>query len=347
MGGISSLLGAVALVGFLVFLGGIGLVVVAASQGRNFRSGVSLAGIGLVLGLVFSVVSQGILIVSPQEVAVIFNTIDGELEVPPRLSGTSIVIPVLQSASIYPIEQQEYTMSSARGEGSRAAEDDSVEGRSLDGQVVFLDMTVIYSIDPSQANLVHERWRNRYQEQFVRPTVRGLARDVISNYRAENIYGVRRTEVRDGIKDILGIRMLAEGLELSDLIVRNVSFSTEFANAIEMREIAEQSLLRENDEAERIRVRAAGARDAEIAAAEGQARSIVLRAEAEAQALRLVSEQLAANPTLIQYEYIQKLADNISLALVPSSSPFLFDFDSLASANSNFVPPEVPSTAGS
>ena len=154
MGGISSLLGAVALVGFLVFLGGIGLVVVAASQGRNFRSGVSLAGIGLVLGLVFSVVSQGILIVSPQEVAVIFNTIDGELEVPPRLSGTSIVIPVLQSASIYPIEQQEYTMSSARGEGSRAAEDDSVEGRSLDGQVVFLDMTVIYSIDPSQANLV-------------------------------------------------------------------------------------------------------------------------------------------------------------------------------------------------
>ena len=92
MGGISSLLGAVALVGFLVFLGGVGLVVVAASQGRNFRSGVSLAGIGLVLGLVFSVISQGILIVAPQEVAVVFNTINGELETPPRRSGTSIVI---------------------------------------------------------------------------------------------------------------------------------------------------------------------------------------------------------------------------------------------------------------
>ena len=209
MGGISSLLGAVALVGFLVFLGGVGLVVVAASQGRNFRSGVSLAGIGLVLGLVFSVVSQGILIVAPQEVAVVFNTINGELETPPRRSGTSIVIPVMQTATIYPIEQQEYTMSSTSGEGQRSAQDDSVEGRSLDGQVVFLDMTVIYSIDPVQANLVHERWRNRYQEQFVRPTVRGLARDVISNYRAENIYGVRRTEVRDGIKNILGIRMLA------------------------------------------------------------------------------------------------------------------------------------------
>ena len=90
----------------------------------------------------------------------------------------------MQTATIYPIEQQEYTMSSTSGEGQRSAQDDSVEGRSLDGQVVFLDMTVIYSIDPLQANLVHERWRNRYQEQFVRPTVRGLARDVISNYRA-------------------------------------------------------------------------------------------------------------------------------------------------------------------
>ena len=343
MGGISSLLGAVALVGFLVFLGGIGLVVVAASQGRNFRSGVSLAGIGLVIGLAFSVISQGILIVAPQEVAVIFNTLSGELEDPPRLSGTSIVIPVLQASSIYPIEQQEYTMSSARGEGQRAAEDDSVEGRSVDGQVVFLDITVIYSVDPTQANLVHERWRNRYQDQFLRPTVRGLARDIISRFRAEDIFGTRRTEVRDEIANALRTRMDAEGFTLSSLIVRNVSFSAEFANAIEQREIAEQERIRAGDEAERQRVQARGSRDAEITRAEGEAEAIVLRAQAQATALRLVSEQLAANPTLIQYEYIQNLADNINLALVPSNSPFLFDFDSLASANTDFVAPETGS----
>lgn len=345
MGGISSLLGAVALVGFLVFLGGIGLVVVAASQGRNFRSGVSLAGVGLVIGLAFSVISQGILIVAPQEVAVIFNTINGELEDPPRRSGTSIVIPVLQSYTIYPIEQLEYTMSSAPGEGQRAAADDSVEGRSVDGQVVFLDITVIYSIDPLQANLVHERWRNRYQDEFIRPAVRGLARDVISRFRAEDIFGTRRTEVRDEIASQLRARMVAEGFSLSSLIVRNVSFSTEFASAIEQREIAEQERIRALDEAERLRVQARGSRDAEITRAEGEAEAIVLRAQAQAEALRLVSEQLAANPSLIQYEYIQNLADNINLALVPSNSPFLFDFDSLAEAQTGFVAPEGPESA--
>ena len=136
--------------------------------------------------------------------------------------------------------------------------------------------------------------------------------------------------------------MESEGFDLSSLIVRNVSFSVEFASAIEQREIAEQERIRALDEAERLRVQARGSRDAEITRAEGEAEAIVLRAQAQAEALRLVSEQLAANPSLIQYEYIQNLADNINLALVPSNSPFLFDFDSLAEAQAGFVAPEVP-----
>jgi regulator of protease activity HflC (stomatin/prohibitin superfamily) len=341
MGGISSVLGAVALLGFLGFLGGIGLIVVAASQGRNVRGGISLAVAGLVVGLLFSVISQGVLIVSPQEVAVIFNTVTGDLETPPRRAGTSIVVPVLQEAFIYPIEQQEYTMARLTNVEERA-EDSSLEGRSVDGQVVIMQLTIIYNIIPEQANLVHERWRNRYEEQFIRPTIRGVARDVISRFRAEDIFGTRRIEVGAEIEDLMRQRMESEGLNLSNLIIHNVSFSEDFAEAIERREIAEQERLRALDEAERLRVQAAGARDAEIARAEGEAQAIILRAQAQAEALRLVSEQLAANPSLIQYEYIQNLADNIRLALVPTNSPFLFDFNSLAEADPDFVAPDVP-----
>ncbi|MEL7234843.1 MAG: hypothetical protein AAGK74_10125, partial [Chloroflexota bacterium] len=67
-----------------------------------------------------------------------------------------------------------------------------------------------------------------------------------------------------------------------------------------------------------------------ISRAEGEAQAIVLRAEAEAEALRLVSEQIAANPSLIQYQYVQNLSDNVNIALLPAGSPFLFDFDSIA-----------------
>jgi hypothetical protein len=47
---------------------------------------------------------------------------------------------------------------------------------------------------------------------------------------------------------------------------------------------------------------------------------------------------------LIQYEYIQRLAENVTLALIPSNSPFLFDFDSiqgLPDAQPNFRAPDT------
>lgn len=340
MGGISGLLGAVALLGFLGFLAGIGLVVVSASQGRPVRGGISLAVAGIVVGLLFSVISQGILIVEPTQVAVIFNTLSGDLE-QPRRSGTSIVIPVVQQATIYPIQQQQYTMSGIQ-EGGQLGADDSVRGRSTDGQEVFLDMTVIYSIDPSQVNLVHQRWQNRYRDEFIRPTLRGLGRDVLSRFRAEEIFGQRRTEVGESLTSLMEARMLEEGFILTDLLVRDVTFSPEFSTSIEQREIAQQNRLRAIEEAERVRIQAQGERDAQIARAEGVAQATVLQAVAQAEALRLVSEQIAANPSLIQYEYVQRLAGNIQLALVPSNSPFLFDFNSLAEGNPNFIAPSVP-----
>src|SRR5262249_35925061 len=95
-------------------------------------------------------------------------------------------------------------------------------------------------------------------------------------------------------------------------------------------------------EADQARAVAAGQRDAAIAAAQGDAQAIILKAQAQAEALRLVSEQIAANPSLIQYLYVQNLSDNVNIALVPSNSPFLFDFNSLATPNSNFQAPTVP-----
>jgi hypothetical protein len=60
-----------------------------------------------------------------------------------------------------------------------------------------------------------------------------------------------------------------------------------------------------------------------------------------------VSEQIAANPLLVQYQYIQNLSDNVSLMMVPSTSPFLFNLsDLMAQANTDFTAPPVPQAQG-
>ena len=347
MGGISGVFGAVALLGFLAFLGGVGLVVVAASQGRPVRGGVLLAVVGLLFGIVLSVVSQGVIVVEPQEVAVVFQTVSGDLG-PPRRAGTHIIIPILQDATIYPITSQEYTMSGTGGEG-RVSGDDAVVGRTNDGQEIRVDVTVIYRVNPDQVNLVHERWQNRYESDFIRPTARGRTQAVIANYEAAAIYGDGRVAMENQVQTEITALMAEQGLELLDLLIRDITFTQEFADSIEQAQIAAQDAERarlqiqvRQNEAEQVRATAAGARDAEIARAEGDAQATILRAQAQAEALRLVSVQIAANPSLIQYEYVQRLSDQVSVMLVPSNSPFLFDFESLAEADPNFQAPAVP-----
>ncbi len=338
--GISAVIGAISLVGFLLFLVGIGQAVVSASQGRSVRSGVVLSAIGLVVGLLFSIISSGIIVVEPQENAVVFNIISGELS-EPRGAGTHIIVPVLQAATIYDISQQEYTMSDISSEGDLSGRD-AVQARTRDGQQVRLDITVIYSVNPENLNQIHRRWQERYEQEFVRPTLRSEVRSVVANYAAEGIYGQTsslnasgeevlrgRAEMQRDVEESVSVEFAAEGLNLTNLLVRNIDFSTDFAQSIEDKEIEQQRLERAQTEAQRRETEARGLASAEIAKAEGEKEARILRAEAEAEALRLVSERIAENPSLIDYLYVQNLADNISLAVVPSDSPFLFDFRSL------------------
>lgn len=345
--GISSVLGALSLLGFLAFLGGVALVVLAASQGRPVRNGILLAIVGIIVGVIFSGISQGILIVQPTQVAVVVNTLTGELDPNPRRGGTHIVLPVVQQPFQYPLVQQTVTM----GGATNAADSGAVVARSSDGQEVRLDISVIYSVSPTNANTLHLNWQNRYPDEFVVPQARGILRDTVSGYEAADIYAGGREALAAAASERLSNRLAQDGLMLSDLIIRDITFSEQYSQAIEQAQVAAQEAQRarlvvqqRQQEAEQLRVQAEGERDAAISRAEGQAQSTVLQARAEAEALRLVSEQIAANPSLIQFQYIQTLADNIRIALVPSNSPFLFDFESIA-ADPNFVAPEVPESS--
>jgi regulator of protease activity HflC (stomatin/prohibitin superfamily) len=352
--GISAILGTISLLGFLLFLIGVGLVVVAASQGRSVRGGVAIAIIGVLVGLAFQLISRGVIVVQATERAVVFRTLSGELA-DPRDPGTHIILPVLEEAILYDIAVQNYTMSGTPQEG-QVQGNDAVRARTLDGQEVFLDLTVLYSVsdDEQDINTLHRKWFNvstgrpNYSDGFVRPTSRSIVRDVTSRFTAQGIYGEQRTALAQEAEALLVEAFAEEGLILESLLLRDVTFSGQFTNAIEQAQVAEQDARRAEirvreveQEAQQNIARAEGERDAAIERARGEAESIVIRAQAEAEALRLVSEQIAVNPALIQYLYVQNLSDNVNIALVPSGSPFLFDFDSLAAANPDLVAPDT------
>ncbi len=342
MGGIFQL---ISVAGFALAAVGIALVVSSASRERPVRGGLFITLIGAVLGILFMVISWGVLVIGPTQVAVVFNSLTGRLETP-RQSGISIVIPGVQVVTFYPISQQEYTMSGVGNEGAREG-NDAVEARSIDGQEVTMDVTILFRIksDADNVNRIHLDWSDlagSYREGLIRPVTRSVIRDVVSTFQAEEIYGAGRGDMQIQIEDLLRVEFEERGFQLDNVLIRNVTFSLQFTEAIERKQIEEQELQRSRTEAERVRTEAGGRADAAIEAARGEAEAILVRAQAEAEALRLVSQQIAANPNLLQYIYISTLADNVSLALIPSNTPFLFDSSTFTQLAPDFAPPAIP-----
>ena len=132
------------------------------------------------------------------------------------------------------------------------------------------------------------------------------------------------------------LKVSGSELRNNDFVLRNITFTPEYAASIEQKQVAEQNAERavflvaqQKQEAERLREEAKGDKDAAITRAEGEAEATKIRAAGEAEALRLINEILAQNPNLLQFKYIEKLASNIKVMLLPANSPYLFDLQSL------------------
>ncbi len=156
---LSSLLGFVSLIGFVVGVSGVSITVNNTARRRSGRPGVMLAVVGLGIGLIFAAASSGLVLVGPTQVAVVFQSIGGDpttnsLWPTPLGPGAHLIVPVIDQPFFYSAEVQTYTMSRTVSEGAQAG-DDSVQVLTSDGQQVYIDVSVLYRIDPTQANLVH------------------------------------------------------------------------------------------------------------------------------------------------------------------------------------------------
>jgi regulator of protease activity HflC (stomatin/prohibitin superfamily) len=293
----------------------------------------------VLIAAVFFVIGSGVVEIQPNEVGVVFNVLSGNLAATPLGPGLHIIIPGVQEVTIYSTSQQEYTMSGAVGEGAVRG-DDAVVALTQDGQQVKIDVTIIYRIDPANVNTVHRKWQNRYQDSLIRPALRNQVRAALTLFRVEQIYGAQHADLEQKIEE--GTRQIIEpeGFQVTNVLIRNIAFSTEYVASIEQKQVAQQ----EAEEAKfRVQQRQQEAEQTRELA-RGDADAVEIRAQGEAEALRLINEQLKQNPALLQWRYIEQLGDNVRIVVIPSNSPFLFDLQSLIQqASSGEVTTPTPS----
>jgi regulator of protease activity HflC (stomatin/prohibitin superfamily) len=341
---IASVLKGLATFSWLIVVGIIILAVVRASRARPLKGAVSLVIGTVIFALVLTAVSAGLVFLQADQYGVVISAIQPKgYRTEPVGPGLHWVIPFVENVKSYSIAKQTYTMATTTGEG-QVTGDDSIQCRTKDGQQVFIDASVIYSIDPKYLINLHITWQGRYEDGVVRPVVRSAIRDAVSQFGVEEIVSTKRAELEQTISDEIKSGLTANNLIMDDFLLRNIRFSDEYAAAVEQKQIAEQQALQaqfvvqqKKQEAEQVRQTAQGAADAVVIAANGEAQSIQIKAKAQAACWAALAEVLNKNPEMLTYEYIQKIAPNLQVIYLPSGTPLLLP-------STNPTTPIVPTT---
>ncbi len=325
-----------AVIAWLAFFGVLAITMTRASRNKPVKGIISTLLIVLTGALVLSVVSAGVVFVQPEERGVVISALQsGGVRQQALQPGLRWIIPFFENVVYYPISRQTYTMSIAPNEGAIQG-DDSITARTSDGQEIFVDASVIFAIDPEKVVRVHIDWQNRYDNELVRPLSRGVIRDVVSQYRVEQVVTTQRTEMISQISTNMNQKLSDNGLMLVEFILRNITFSPEYAASVEQKQIAEQQaqqaafiVEQRRQEAEQARQVAQGQADAVVINAKGAADARVVQAQAESQALQLIAAALENNDNLLLYQYISKLAPGVQVMLVPNNNPYLLTLPTL------------------
>lgn len=336
----------------LLWLAVAGLVVIAivrASRRKKTAPFTTIILAMVIAAILLTSISAGLVFIRPEERGVVISALQPKGYREQVLEpGLRWIIPYFESVVIYPVSRQTYTMSIAPLEGEVKG-DDSVAARTADGQEVLLDASVIFQPDPAQVIQLHINWQSRYSDELVRPLARGIIRDAVAKYRVEEVYSTRRSEITQEITDQMRQKLADNGILLVDFVLRNITFSEEYAQSIEQKQIAEQQaqqarfvVEQKKQEAQQAIEAARGQAESARIRAQGEADARLIHAKAEAEALQLIAQALQENPDLLTYQYITKLAPNIQVMLVPNNMPYLLPLPSIGP--SSVVTSTIPST---
>lgn len=242
----------------------------ARQHGRAFP--VQLIVIPLILLLVWWLSPLVIVSAGERGIKTTFGKPDEQVYGP----GIHWIFPAAQSMHLMDVRLQK-----GEGEGNAA---------SRDMQSVQTKVAINYHLDPAQVVHVFRTIGPSVEiaaSRIIIPAAQEAVKAVTARFTAEELIS-RRTEVRDGIGELLRVKMLRHGLVLDEFAIVDFAFSRSFAEAIESKVKAEQEKLKAERDLQRIEV---------------EGRQKLTSAKAEADALALQRQQIT--PDLLALRRIE------------------------------------------
>lgn len=250
---------------FLIILGLLVLIAGIATRSvesiNRYSKAIRLAGIGILL---IGIISSSFVQIDAGRVGV--KKLFGKIQNDVLESGLHFINPLYEIDEV-DVKTLNYTMSGVHDEGEKSG-DDAIRVLTADGLEVTIDLTVLFRVSKSEAPRLLRETGKDFQEKIVRPISRTKIRDNAVYYDAVALYSTKRDEFQTRIYKSIEDEFKKRGLQLENLLVRNITLPASVKAVIEQKINAEQDaqkmqfvLQKEKQEAERKRVEAQGISD--------------------------------------------------------------------------------------
>lgn len=238
----------------------------------------------LLLILVLSVIFGGFFIVPAGHKGVVFNSFTGVKPITYD-EGTHFKLPFFEHVTEFEVRTKVYN------------EDASAASKDL--QIVSTKVALNYHLNKEQVFDLFKNIGADYESRIINPSIQEVVKSITAKHIAEELI-TKRESVKEEIKIALKERLTPYYIIVDDMSITNFDFSPEFNRAVESKVSAEQNSLKEQNN---------------LKVVEFQAQQKIAEARGQAEAIKIINEELQRSPQYIDYLTIIKWNGEMPLAL--------------------------------
>jgi regulator of protease activity HflC (stomatin/prohibitin superfamily) len=251
----------------------------------------------LALALLGGIAASSVVIVPPGHRGVIFNRVSG-IKQTALNEGLNFVMPVLEQAILMDVRVQKDSYDATAA--------------SKDLQTVHTKVALNYRPVPEAVPHLYSEVGYDYSDRVIHPAVQEAVKATTARFTAEELI-THREEVKKIIQELVAGYISKVNIRVEELYITDFDFSRQFSEAIESKQIAEQTALKAKRDLDRIKI---------------EAEQKVASARAEAESLKMQKD--AITPQLIQLRQVemQRLAiekwdGKMPVTMMGASTPLL------------------------
>ena len=187
---------------------------------------------------------------------------------------------------------------------------------SADLQEVTTTLAVNYRLNPGFVDEIYKDLRQDYVTRVIQPNIEESIKATTAQFKAEELI-TKRAEAKLKFEEIIGERLSSYHIDVLSVSITDFQFSREFTEAIEAKVTAQQRALEAKNKLEQIRYEA----QQQVIEAEAYYNATIVRAQADAESLRLRREQLDAQ--ILQWLALEKWNGILPYFFGGEAVPFL------------------------